>query len=145
MLPAIDCALEDCRNFTSERNIRLDLRHPEQTLSIDLHLSKKVLVHLLSNAHSYSSAGQPLTIRTDERNGFAWISVCDRGPGIAEDEIGPIFEKFYRGKQQRYRLQGTGVGLPIAKAIVEAHGGTLSVKSRVGHGSVFTFNLPVEG
>ncbi len=58
-------------------------------------------------------------------------------------ELGLIFDKFYRGKNQRYLVQGTGMGLPIAKAIVEAHGGTIGVTSQLGHGSVFSFTLPV--
>jgi two-component system, OmpR family, sensor histidine kinase KdpD len=69
--------------------------------------------------------------------------VADQGPGIEETEAALIFEKFYRGKDQRFRVDGTGMGLPIAKAIVEAHGGTLGVVSRPGHGSVFTFSLPL--
>ena len=54
-----------------------------------------------------------------------------------------IFDKFYRGKDQRYLVRGTGMGLPIAKAIVTAHGGTIGVTSQLGHGSVFSFTLPV--
>jgi len=72
------------------------------------------------------------------------ISVADRGVGIEEIEQGIIFDKFYRGKDQRYLVQGTGMGLPIAKALVEAHGGTISVTSQIGHGSVFSFSLPVD-
>ena len=53
-----------------------------------------------------------------------------------------IFDKFYRGQDQRYLVQGTGMGLPIAKAIVEAHGGNMSVTTQLGHGSVFSFTLP---
>jgi len=71
-------------------------------------------------------------------------SVADHGPGIEEIEQGMIFDKFYRGKDQRYLVQGTGMGLPIAKAIVEAHGGTINVTSQLGHGSVFSFTLPVD-
>ena len=59
-------------------------------------------------------------------------------------EMGLIFDKFYRGKNQRYLVQGTGMGLPIAKAIVEAHGGTIGVTSQLGHGSVFSFTLPLD-
>ena len=55
-----------------------------------------------------------------------------------------IFDKFYRGQGQRYRVQGTGMGLAIAKAIVEAHGGGIGVTSQPGHGSVFSFWLPVQ-
>ena len=56
-----------------------------------------------------------------------------------------IFEKFYRGRDQRYRVQGTGMGLAIAKAIVEAHGGTIGVTSQLGSGSVFHFTVPAGG
>jgi two-component system sensor histidine kinase KdpD len=69
--------------------------------------------------------------------------VADRGPGIEELELGLIFDKFYRGRDHRNLVAGTGMGLPIAKAIVEAQGGTLSVMSQIGHGSVFSFSLPV--
>ena len=90
------------------------------------------------------SPGEPITISAEERGGFAVISVADKGPGIAPAEIGHIFDKFYRGKSQRYRVHGTGMGLPISKAIVEAHGGVINLKSTLGQGSVFTFSLPLE-
>jgi signal transduction histidine kinase len=85
------------------------------------------------------------TDTTEERGGFHNISVADQGPGIEEGEIDRIFEKFYRGKTQRNRVQGTGMGLPTAKAIVEIHGGTTNAVSRMGQGSVFTFSLPTKG
>jgi excinuclease UvrABC helicase subunit UvrB len=69
---------------------------------------------------------------------------CIYGLGEPEDfEKMMIFDKFYRGQGQRYRVQGTGMGLAIAKAIVEAHGGTIEVTSQSGQGSVFTFCLPL--
>ena len=76
------------------------------------------------------------------RERFLNISVSDQGPGLDNTEIDHIFENFYRGKGQRSRVHGTGMGLPIAKAIVESHGGTMRVVSRPGQGSVFTFSLP---
>jgi two-component system, OmpR family, sensor histidine kinase KdpD len=72
------------------------------------------------------------------------VSVADRGPGIDELEQSVIFDKFYRGKDSRYSVQGTGMGLAIAKAVVEAHGGSIAVTSQVGHGSVFSFTLPLK-
>jgi two-component system sensor histidine kinase KdpD len=57
-------------------------------------------------------------------------------------EQGLIFDKFYRGRDQRTVIHGTGMGLPISKAIVEAHGGTIGVTSQLNHGSVFSFTLP---
>jgi two-component system sensor histidine kinase KdpD len=103
-----------------------------------------VLVHLITNAELYSSPGQPIRITTQKQNKFYSFSIADQGPGIEAEEIGQIFEKFYRGKSNRHQVQGTGMGLPIAKTIVEAHGGSISATSCVGQGSVFTFTLPVE-
>jgi two-component system sensor histidine kinase KdpD len=71
-------------------------------------------------------------------------SVADRGPGIDSFEQNLIFEKFYRGQHQRYTAPGTGMGLAIAKVIIEAHGGTISVVSQLGNGSVFSFTLPLD-
>jgi two-component system, OmpR family, sensor histidine kinase KdpD len=71
------------------------------------------------------------------------ISVADQGAGIEDLEQVLIFDKFYRGKNQRYRVQGTGMGLAIARAIVEAHGGKIGVTSQLGCGSVFYFILPM--
>jgi two-component system sensor histidine kinase KdpD len=69
-------------------------------------------------------------------------SVADHGPGIDAIEQEMIFEKFYRGRNQRMLIPGTGMGLPIAKAIVELHGGEVGVTSQLGRGSVFYFSLP---
>ena len=70
-------------------------------------------------------------------------SIADRGPGIDDFDQSLIFEKFYRGRNQRLQVQGTGMGLAIAKAIVEAHNGEIGVTSQLGHGSVFYFTVPV--
>jgi two-component system sensor histidine kinase KdpD len=69
--------------------------------------------------------------------------VADHGPGIDDTEQQMIFEKFYRGRDQRMLIQGTGMGLAIAKAVVELHGGTICVTSQLGRGSLFYFALPV--
>jgi two-component system sensor histidine kinase KdpD len=140
----ISGAMADCKNAICNREIRIEMPQPDLRLSMDIHLATKVLVHLVSNAHLYSAPGQPITVRSEERNGLEFISVADCGSGIDSKELPLIFEKFYRGRKQRYRVQGTGMGLAIAKAIVEAHGGTISATSRPGQGSVFTFSLPVE-
>ena len=140
----ISAALADCRCGSSNREICVDVNHLDSRLFVDLSLAKRVLVHLINNAQLYSSPGQPIRITTKKHNKFYSISVADQGPGIEAEEIDHIFEKFYRGKNQRNRVQGTGMGLPIAKTIVEAHGGTIRVASCVEQGSVFTFSLPAE-
>jgi two-component system sensor histidine kinase KdpD len=110
----------------------------------DLDRIKDALVHLIDNANIYSPKDAPITISADLAGETVTVSVADRGPGIDDFEQGMIFDKFYRGKDQRYLVRGTGMGLPIAKAIITAHKGTISVTSQLGHGSVFSFTLPVD-
>src|SRR5467141_289548 len=140
----ISAALADCRRTISCREVCLDVKHRNSRLLVDFSLAKRVLVHLITNAQLYSSLGQPIRITTQRQNKFYSFSIADQGPGIEEEEIDQIFEKFYRGKSERHRVQGTGMGLPIAKTIVEAHGGSICAIGCVGQGSVFTFSLPVD-
>src|SRR5580700_7222250 len=104
---------------------------------------KEVMVHLLENAAKYSPAGAPIRITAEAKDQTLVISIADRGPGIDDFEQSLVFEKFYRGRNQRVQVHGTGMGLAICKAIVEAHGGRLGVTSQLGHGSVFYFSLPL--
>ena len=103
---------------------------------------KEVLVHLIENAAKYSPAEAPIRITAEAKNRMLTINIADRGPGIDDFEQSLVFEKFYRGRNQRVQVHGTGMGLAICKAIVEAHGGQLGVTSQLGHGSVFYFSLP---
>ncbi len=112
-------------------NARMDVAH-----------IKEVLVHLLENAAKYSPAGAPIRITVEAKDQTLNVSIADRGPGIDDFEQSLVFEKFYRGRNQRVQVHGTGMGLAICKAIVEAHGGRLGVTSQLGHGSVFYFSLP---
>jgi two-component system sensor histidine kinase KdpD len=139
----ISGALDVCKGVLGTRPIRIEVKNPDLQVRADVARAQEVLVHLIQNSNLYSSPDNAITISAEERDEFVQFSVADQGPGIGEAELGLIFDKFYRGTDQRYRVQGTGMGLPIAKAIVEAHGGTIGVISQVGHGSVFSFNLPI--
>ena len=110
---------------------------------VDLSRAKEVLVQLLDNANLYSGKSKPVVVSAESAGNFALLSVADQGPGIDGLEQGLIFDKFYRGKEQRALAQGTGMGLSIARAIVEAHGGSINVTSQLEHGSVFAFTLPI--
>jgi two-component system sensor histidine kinase KdpD len=139
----IDTALANCKTSLVTRNVSMQIPAGIPPVRADLTRAKEVLVHLLENANLYSEKDQPIVVGAENNGNFVLFSVADHGPGIETMEQGLIFDKFYRGKDQRSVIQGTGMGLPISKAIVEAHGGTISVTSQLDHGSVFTFTLPV--
>jgi two-component system sensor histidine kinase KdpD len=122
-------------------DVRLSDKLPE--VPMDFERIKEVIAHLLENATKYSPPDSPIIISAEVTGRNLTTSVADRGEGIDTHEQSLIFDKFYRGKDQRYRVQGTGMGLAICKAIVEAHGGKMSVTSQVGSGSVFQFSLPI--
>jgi two-component system sensor histidine kinase KdpD len=139
----IEAALANCKTSLASRNVRIEVPEDLPPVRVDLPRAKEVLVQLLENANLYSGKDTPIVVTAESNGNFISFSVADQGPGIDTLEQGLIFDKFYRGKDQRAVIQGTGMGLPISKAIVEAHGGTIGVTSQLDHGSVFTFTLPI--
>ncbi|MFI5091857.1 MAG: DUF4118 domain-containing protein [Candidatus Acidiferrum sp.] len=140
----IKAALVQCNAALAGRIVEVNLSPKLPPVHADLNRVKDALVHLIDNANIYSPKDQPITISAELTGDTVTTSVADRGPGIDDFEQGMIFDKFYRGKDQRYLVRGTGMGLPIAKAIITAHKGTISVTSQLGHGSVFSFTLPAD-
>jgi two-component system sensor histidine kinase KdpD len=136
-------AVEQCRSGEPARDIRVSLSSFLPNVLADKAWIEKVLANLLGNASKYSPPNQPIFVSADPQKNMLAISVADRGTGIDPLEQGMIFDKFYRGPAQRSLVSGTGMGLAICRAIVSAHGGTIGVTSQLGHGSVFTFTLPI--
>lgn len=145
MREAVDLALEAVQ--AQVRTHPIDVRLPDSLPPVEMDLERigKVVQHLLENASKYSAEGSPIFISAEVRKKQLMTSIADRGAGIDDFERMMIFDKFYRGQGQRYRVQGTGMGLAIAKAIVEAHGGSIEVTSQPSQGSVFSFSLPLVG
>ncbi len=140
----ISAALDRCGPSLANRVVRVNVAEGLPRVRVDVARAREVLVHLIENANQYSPPDQPITITAEASGDCVVTSVADRGSGIDDPERALVFEKFYRGKDQRYSVEGTGMGLPIAKAIVEAHGGAISLTSQRGHGSVFSFTLPID-
>jgi two-component system sensor histidine kinase KdpD len=140
----IEAALAQCNTALAGRNVEVKLSPNLPRVRADLNRIKDAVVHLIDNANIYSPKDAPIIISAELTGDAITTSVADRGPGIDDFEQGMIFDKFYRGKDQRYLVRGTGMGLPIAKAIITAHKGTISVTSQLGRGSVFSFTLPVD-
>ena len=104
----------------------------------------QVWSNLISNAVKYTPAGGRVRVALEERDGWAIGTVEDSGIGIPPQDLGRIFEEFYRTPQAKeVAPRGTGLGLPLVKQILEAHGGSITVESELGRGSRFVFRLPI--
>ena len=138
----VEKALANCSSLLDARAVKVDLP-TLPAVKADADYITKVLTNLIENAAKYSPAGTPICISAERRGGMVSVSVADRGMGIDLSEQGLIFERFYRASVPSQQTWGTGMGLAISRAIIEAHHGTLAVTSQLGEGSVFSFTLPV--
>jgi signal transduction histidine kinase len=104
---------------------------------------KQVLRNILDNAVKYSPQGGLIVVSGDLRPQTVVISITDPGIGISPEHLNSLFEKYFRVRSATgYHVPGTGLGLPLARAIIEAHGGQIWAESRVGHGTTISFTLP---
>jgi two-component system sensor histidine kinase KdpD len=138
----VERALANCSNVLDSREVKVDLPSLPMVVA-DADFITKVLTNLIENAAKYSPAGSPISVSAERKDGLVSVSVADRGMGIDLSEQGLIFERFYRASVPSQQTWGTGMGLAISRAIIDAHHGTLSVTSQLGEGSVFSFTLPV--
>lgn len=126
------------------RSITFQGTAPETTLLVDPDRMRQVVDNLLSNAIKYSPEGSAIEVNAAIDDGHMLTSVVDRGIGIPTDEIPKLFERFHRARNVSSRYYGgLGLGLYIAKAIVEAHNGAIAVASEEGQGATFTIRLPL--
>jgi two-component system sensor histidine kinase KdpD len=137
----IDLVLEDTRPLLKDRFVDIQVPEDQPPIAMDRELVRRVLRQLIENAAKYSPRHMPITLSSELGPDRLLVTVRDRGPGIEESDQPFVFDKFFRGKQ-RERVQGSGMGLAIAKAILRAHGGGIEVKSSADKGSSFTFWLP---
>jgi two-component system, OmpR family, sensor histidine kinase KdpD len=139
----VGATVAELKPLLHDRFVDVRLQDALPAADADFDFVQQVLRQLLDNALKYSPPQSPLTISARAGEGRVVVSVADRGSGIDEQEQLRIFDKFFRAREHRFRVPGTGMGLAIAKGIVEAHGGKIWVTSEPGQGSVFSFSLPV--
>ncbi|HIE51452.1 MAG TPA: PAS domain S-box protein [Armatimonadetes bacterium] len=127
-----------------EKGITLgvDIQAPHVRFVGDRDQLAQVLLNLLSNAIKFTPAGGKVRVRVEEKKDTFDLSVIDTGVGISAQDLPHIFEKFYRSRRAGVKMEGTGLGLPIAQELVERHGGTIEVESEEGKGSTFRVRLP---
>jgi heavy metal sensor kinase len=152
---ALDCAPCDLSDIArgavvalagrqQDKGVQLRLEAQPVALVGDAHRLRQVVDNLLDNALRYAPVGSEVTVRSGRENGQALLTVHDTGPGLSGVEQAHVFDRFYRADAARSRDSGgLGLGLPIAKAIVDAHHGTLAVRSTPGQGCTFTVLLPL--
>ncbi len=115
---------------------------PAITLHADRELLRQALKQIFENAWKYTPSASPIEISVRQTPTAILIGIADQGPGIAPEETERIFQKFYRGRRNRGSAEGTGMGLAIARGIVEAHGGKVRAENRPQGGACFTVTMP---
>jgi len=137
-------AVSDARAVAPDRRIRLEAPEHEVVAGDESRL-RQVMANLMTNALAHTPAGSPVEVRVGRSDANAVLEVRDHGPGLSAEERRHVFEPFYRSDPSRFRERGgAGLGLAIVSAIVEAHGGTVGVRSEPGDGACFRVELPLE-
>jgi two-component system phosphate regulon sensor histidine kinase PhoR len=123
--------------------IEVDVPADLPRVSVDLDAMTEALLNLLQNAHKYAGDDQHIVVRCGHAHSEVTIAVSDLGPGVPKAEHKRVFEKFYRGADNRSRaIPGTGLGLAIVEHIVRGHEGRVTLESEPGRGATFTMHLP---
>lgn len=133
----------ELRARTQNRMLAIALPADLPTVAADRASAAEVLSNLIDNAIKYSHEGGSVNVTARVEGNFVRVSIIDRGIGMPGNVVSNLFHKFYRSHRSRETVAGTGIGLYIAKAIVESHGGKMEVRSVEGEGSIFSFTLPI--
>jgi len=143
---AIESAVSLIRERAARQGIALTVAADESLgeMVADERKVRQILLNLLSNAVKFTPAGGRVEVKAERAGDWAELSVRDTGIGIAPEDQAAVFEEFRQvGGPAAQQLEGTGLGLALAKRFVELHGGTIGVQSEVGKGTTFTFTLPL--
>jgi signal transduction histidine kinase len=126
------------------QELSFDRTHSLPAVAGDAERIRQILINLLSNAHKYTPQGGQIWLTARAEDGWVRIDVRDNGIGLSPDEQAHLFDRFFRARQPAMEsVEGTGLGLPITRLLVDMHGGRITVTSAPGEGSTFSFTLPV--
>jgi two-component system, OmpR family, sensor histidine kinase KdpD len=142
LVEVVGSAMNRLERQLGGRHVAIAIPDDVPLLSIDPILVQQLLVNLLENATKYTPPGSEISVRAAREGGTLVVDVADRGPGIPPGEEERVFERFHRAAP-RPGVRGVGLGLPIARAIAQAHGGRLTASNRPDGGAVFRLTLPL--
>ena len=137
----VDAAVRQVQHALQSHPLELDVDTP-RSAQVDPRLTSNALAHLLENAGQYAPAGTPITVTAGIDEDGLTLSVRDRGPGIAAQDVEHLFEQFYRGAGAKHRSFGTGMGLAITRGLLAAEGGRVWAENHPDGGACFTLNIP---
>jgi signal transduction histidine kinase len=130
---------------SGEHNFVIDFPASFPIVDADPRRIRQVFLNIIDNAIKYSPKGGLIVIRGEVRPVDVVVSIADQGVGISPEDLIPLFDKYFRVKSPTgYHVPGTGLGLPVARAIVETHGGRIWAKSKVGEGTTLFFSIPLK-
>lgn len=136
----------EIQHRTEDHQVIVDFPKNLPILEVDPRWMKQVFRNLLDNAIKYSPDGGLIVIRAEVRTSDVVITIADQGIGISPEDLIPLFEKFYRVRSNHnLHIPGAGLGLPIARSIIERHGGRIWAESNIGEGTTVHFSLPLPG
>jgi two-component system sensor histidine kinase KdpD len=144
LLDVVSAALEELGGAVRQRQVSFDVPEDLPLVSMDIGLITHVFINLFSNAFKYSPPDRPVEVRGRIIDDQLEVLVVDRGPGVPEEDLGRIFDKFYRVGELGLS-GGLGLGLAICKAFIEAHGGRISLENNPMGGTIVRFVLPSHG
>jgi signal transduction histidine kinase len=148
LAPIVERVVKEIEVARPDRDVEIRNEVPSDLPAVEADRERihQVLFNLLDNAHRFTPPGGVVTVSAVRENGSCEVSVEDTGPGIPAEHLPLVFERFYRVDPSRSRDDGgTGIGLAIARSVVEAHGGRIWAESALGAGSTFRFVLPIDG
>lgn len=137
---------DEMQRRTTKHHFVLDFPRDFPLIDADPRRIKQVLRNILDNALKYSPEGGLIVVRSAMREKDVVVSISDQGVGISPEDMIPLFDKYFRARAtEGHHVPGTGLGLPVSRAIVEAHGGRIWAESKVGEGTTLRFSLPRTG
>jgi two-component system phosphate regulon sensor histidine kinase PhoR len=146
----VDQVWSGIKPLADQRSVSLELQQPSDRETALIHADgsrlHRAVLNLLDNALRYSPDGGRIQVAIEQRNGWHQVRVSDEGPGLSDDDLAHMFERFYRGDPSRVRSQrtGSGLGLPIVQQIAVTHGGRIQASNGPGGGALLELILPAQ-